>query len=65
VGALRFWMWLLRIDDFYLSRAKNRCKFEVASAFGLPDTFELHAAGRKHQAMVIHRGTGHVGLKFV
>lgn len=37
----------------------------VASAFGLPATFELRAGGRKYQAMVIHRGMGHVGLKFV
>jgi hypothetical protein len=37
----------------------------VASAFGLPETFELRAGGRKYQAMVIHRGMGHVGVKFV
>jgi hypothetical protein len=37
----------------------------VASAFGVPDTFELHAVGRKYQAMVLHRGVGRLGLKFV
>jgi hypothetical protein len=37
----------------------------VASAFGFPDTFELHAAGRKYQATVIHRGVARVGLRFV
>jgi hypothetical protein len=37
----------------------------ATSAFGLPDTFELHAPGRKYQVMVIHHGFGHVGLKFV
>jgi hypothetical protein len=37
----------------------------VASAFGLPEAFELRAAGRKYQVMIIHRGMGHVGIKFV
>jgi hypothetical protein len=40
-------------------------RLSVASAFGLPNAFELWAAGRMYQAEVVRRGIGYVAIKFV
>jgi hypothetical protein len=50
-----------RVNDF----SKRGARLTVASAFGLPDTFELRAGGRTYQVMLTRRGSGHVGVKFV
>jgi hypothetical protein len=39
--------------------------FTVASAFGLPETFELRVDGRSYHVGMVRRGTGHVGVTFV
>ena len=50
-----------RVTDF----SKTGARLSVASAFGLPDTFELRAPGRTYQVTVIRRASGHVAVKFV
>jgi hypothetical protein len=38
-------------------------RLAVASAFGLPETFELRVAGRRFHATIVRRGKGHVGVR--
>ena len=40
-------------------------RLAVPSAFGLPDAFDLRAAGRRYHVEVIRRGIAHVGVVFV
>jgi hypothetical protein len=40
-------------------------RLAVVSAFGLPNTFQLRAAGRMYQVTVIRRGAGHIAVGFV
>jgi hypothetical protein len=49
------------VNDF----SKTGARLEVASAFGLPDMFELRAGGRTYKVSVMRRGTGRLGVKFV
>jgi hypothetical protein len=44
--------------------SKTGARLAVASAFGVPDAFELRAGGQIYQVMVIRRGVGHVGITF-
>ena len=37
----------------------------VASAFGLPETFELRVDGRSYHVGMVRRGSGQVGVTFV
>ena len=50
-----------RVAEF----SKIGARLAVASAFGLPDTFALSAAGQTYQAEIVRRGVGHVAVKFV
>jgi hypothetical protein len=50
-----------RIVDF----SNRGARLEVTSAFGLPTAFALRVNGRTYQATVAHRGSGHVGLRFL
>ena len=49
------------VTDF----SKTGARLSVASAFGLPDVFDLWAAGRTYQVEVVRRGRGHVAVRFV
>jgi hypothetical protein len=50
-----------RVTDF----SKTGARLTVASAFGLPNTFELRAGGRIYEVTVVRRGSGHIAVKFV
>ena len=50
-----------RVTDFSAVGAR----IAVGSALGLPDTFDLHAAGRTLRVRVVHRSHGEAGLAFV
>ena len=44
----------------------SRCgaRLSVLTAFGLPDEFDLRAAGRLYHVRIARRGIGHVGVMF-
>ena len=48
------------VNDF----SNDGARLSVASAFGLPNVFELRASGQTYHAIVFRRGIGHVGVKF-
>ena len=50
-----------RVTDF----SKTGARLEVPSGLGLPNAFELRAGARTYQVIVVRRGIGHVGVKFV
>jgi hypothetical protein len=50
-----------RVTDF----SKNGARLSIASAFGLPNTFELRAPGRTYQVRIVRRFSGHVSVMFV
>lgn len=45
--------------------SNSGARLNVASAFGLPDSFELRAGGRTYQARVLRRENGRLAVKFV
>ena len=49
------------VTDF----SKTGARLSVASTFGLPNVFDLWAAGRTYQVEVVRRGSGYVAVKFV
>jgi hypothetical protein len=40
-------------------------RIRVAAVFGLPQSFDLRAAGRAFHAQVVHRRSGTLGVRFV
>jgi hypothetical protein len=50
-----------RVSDF----SNTGVRLTVTSTFGLPNVFELRAAGQTYQVEVMRRGIGYVGVKFV
>jgi hypothetical protein len=41
-----------------------RCAASPASAFGLPESFELLVRGKAYRAEIVRRGKGHVIVRF-
>ena len=50
-----------RVTDF----STMGTRLAVASAFGLPDAFELKASGLQHHVRLVRRGIGHAAVVFI
>ncbi len=45
--------------------SERGARLNIASPFGLPDTFALRFLGQTHRSRIVRRGGGHVGVQFL
>jgi PilZ domain len=65
VDALMLMPTLERITGRVIDLSTRGARLQVASAFALPDTFDMRVQCRTYRAKVVRRQGGQVGLRFL